>query len=66
MKSFTIEIEKGERFYIAQCLEYSNCFTQGKTIEEAISNIKEVISLIRGVKHPQLKVILKDKLVEIL
>lgn len=66
MRTFTVEIEKDEKFYIAQCVEHSNCFTQGKTIEEAIRNIKEVIELILNIKHPKLNVILKDSLVNAL
>lgn len=66
MKTFTIEIEKDGKFYIAQCKEHSNCFTQGKTIEETIHNIKEVLELMLEIRHPRIKVILKDKLVNIL
>lgn len=66
MKIFTIEIEKDEKFYVAQCLEHSNCFTQGKTIEKTIHNIKEVLQLILNIKHPKLNVILKDALVDVL
>ena len=47
-------------------MEHSNCFTQGRTIEEAIHNIKEVIELILNIKHPKLNVILKDALVDVL
>ena len=66
MRTFTVELEKDEKFYIAQCIEYSNCFTQGKTIKETIHNIKEVIELILTVKHPKLNIILKDSLVNAL
>jgi len=66
MKVFTIDIEKGEKFYIAQCREHTNCFTQGKTIEEAIHNIKEVIWLILDVKEPELNVVLKKELINTL
>ncbi|HHT9123762.1 MAG TPA: type II toxin-antitoxin system HicB family antitoxin [Candidatus Wunengus sp. YC63] len=66
MKTFTIEIEKDGKFYIAQCREHSNCFTQGKTIEETIHNIKEVLELMLEIRHPRIKVILKDTLVNIL
>ena len=45
MKTFTIEIEKDGKFYIAQCREHSNCFTQGKTIEESLFNLKEATEL---------------------
>ena len=65
-KTFTIEIEKDGKFYIAQCREHSNCFTQGKTIEETIRNIKEVIALILEVKTPELNVILKKELINTL
>ncbi len=63
MQVFTIEIEKDENFYIAQCKEHSNCFTQGKTIEETIHNIKEVIELIIEIKKPKLNVLLKEELI---
>ncbi|ODS31018.1 MAG: hypothetical protein SCARUB_03872 [Candidatus Scalindua rubra] len=63
MQVLTIEIEKDEDFFVAQCREHSNCFTQGKTIEEAIHNIKEVIELILEIKKPKLNVILKDELI---
>lgn len=65
-ETFTIEIEKDGKFYVAQCREHSNCFTQGKTIEEAIHNIKEVIELILEVKTPKLDVFLKEELVNTL
>lgn len=55
MKTFTVEIKKDDKFYIAQCIEQSNCFAQGKTIEETIHNIKEVIELILEIKNPKLK-----------
>ncbi|GJQ48394.1 MAG: type II toxin-antitoxin system HicB family antitoxin [Candidatus Kuenenia stuttgartiensis] len=66
MQTFTVTIAKGEKFYIAQCKEHSNCFTQGKTIEEAIHNIKEVIELILEIKKPKIKVVLKEDLVNAL
>ena len=65
-KTFTIEIEKDGKFYIAQCREHSNCFTQGRIIEETIRNIKEVIALILEVKTPELNVILKKELINTL
>ena len=66
MHTFTIEIEKDENFYVVQCIEHSSCFTQGETIEKAIHNIKEVIELILNVKHPKLKIVLKDELINAL
>ena len=39
-------VEKDEDgFYIVECPLFSGCFTQGKTLDEALLNIKEVIDL---------------------
>ena len=37
-------ITKGEKWYVAQCLEI-NVVTQGKTLEEAKANLKEAAEL---------------------
>ncbi|MFH1546123.1 MAG: type II toxin-antitoxin system HicB family antitoxin [Patescibacteria group bacterium] len=40
-------VEKGEDgFYVAECPLFSGCYTQGKTITEALQNIREVIDLV--------------------
>ncbi len=40
-------IEKDEDgFYVVECPVLEGCFTQGKTIDEALGNIREVIELI--------------------
>jgi len=52
-------IEKGEDgFYVVECPVLEGCYTQGKTIDEAIQNIREVIELILEEKENQ--EILKD------
>ena len=41
-----IIIEKDEdNFYVVECPVFSGCYTQGRTIDEALKNIKEVIDL---------------------
>ena len=40
----TIIIRREEEWYVATCLE-NNIASQGKTIDEAIENLKEAISL---------------------
>ncbi len=41
-----ILIEKDEDgFYVVECPIFSGCYTQGKTIDEALKNIREVIKL---------------------
>jgi predicted RNase H-like HicB family nuclease len=42
---FSVIIEKDEDGYFASCNELQGCYTQGKTYEEAMENIKDAISL---------------------
>ncbi|HCC60144.1 MAG: hypothetical protein A2402_01875 [Candidatus Staskawiczbacteria bacterium RIFOXYC1_FULL_37_43] len=45
-KKFPIIVEKDEGgFYIVECPVFRGCYTQGKTIDEALRNIREVIAL---------------------
>lgn len=47
-------IEKGkDGFYIVECPLFEGCYTQGKTIDEAIENIREVIDMILEEKEAQ-------------
>lgn len=47
-------IEKDEAgFYVAECPVFSGCYTQGKTLDEALENIKEVIDLVLEEKENQ-------------
>lgn len=42
-----IIVEKGEDgMYVVECPLFDGCYTQGKTIDEALKNIREVIDLI--------------------
>jgi len=41
-----ILIEKDEdNIYVVECPVFSGCYSQGKTLDEAIKNIREVIGL---------------------
>lgn len=43
---FPVVIEKDEDgFFVADCPDLAGCHTQGRTIEEAISNIRDAIKL---------------------
>ena len=45
MKNFiNIHIYKGEKYYVAECIDLP-IVTQGKTLDELVSNLKEAISL---------------------
>lgn len=47
-------VEKDEDdFYIVECPLLEGCYTQGKTIDEALRNIKEVIELVIEEKRNQ-------------
>jgi len=43
---FTVIIEKDEDgYYVAEVPDLKGCYTQGKTVEEAMRNIREVIEI---------------------
>ena len=43
---FPVVIEQDENgFFVADCPDLAGCHTQGKTLEEAISNIRDAIKL---------------------
>lgn len=53
-KKLPIFIEKDEDgFYVVECPVFSGCFTQGKTIDEALVNIREVIEICLEEKENQ-------------
>ncbi len=46
-KDLPILVERGrDGFYVVECPVLEGCYSQGKTINEALRNIREVISLI--------------------
>ena len=40
-----VELDE-DGFYVAECPLFSGCYSQGKTIDEALKNIQEVIDLV--------------------
>ena len=42
---FAVVVEKDKQGYFAYCPELQGCYTQGKTFEEVIENIKDAIKL---------------------
>ena len=58
-RKLPLVIEKdSDGFYVAECPVFEGCYSQGATIDEAVKNIREVISLILEEKDEQK--ILKD------
>lgn len=53
-KQLPLIVEKGEDgFYVVECPLFEGCYSQGRTLDEAISNIREVVSLILEEKESQ-------------
>jgi predicted RNase H-like HicB family nuclease len=53
-KKLPIIVEKDvDGFYVVECPVFRGCFTQGKTIDEALINIREVIELCLEEKENQ-------------
>ena len=49
-----ILVEKDEDgFYVVECPVFEGCYSQGKTLDEAMGNIREVIELIAEEKENQ-------------
>ena len=65
MKTFTVAIEKDEEtgLYVAQCLEIPQAVSQGKTEDEALKNVKEVIEL--ALEYLEERIAKGKKLVEV-
>jgi predicted RNase H-like HicB family nuclease len=42
---FNIVIMKENPFYVAKCIDNNNITSQGKTMDEAIANLKEALEL---------------------
>jgi len=51
--AFQVIVEQDEAgYYVAECPALRACYTQGKTYEEEIANIKDVIALcLEGDRH---------------
>ncbi len=53
-RQFPIVVEKDEGdFYVVECPLFRGCYSQGKTLDQAIKNIKEVILLCLEEKENQ-------------
>ena len=46
-KQLPLIVQKGEDgYYVVECPVLDGCYTQGKTLDEALKNIREVIDLV--------------------
>ncbi len=45
IQNFSVVIEQDKQGFVAECLDLQGCYTQGKTYEEVVKNIKDAIKL---------------------
>ena len=45
IQNFSVVIERDKKGFVAECLDLQGCYTQGKTYEEVVKNIKDAIKL---------------------
>ncbi|OGI72654.1 hypothetical protein A3J61_01280 [Candidatus Nomurabacteria bacterium RIFCSPHIGHO2_02_FULL_38_15] len=45
IQNFSVIIEQDKDGFVAECLDLQGCYTQGKTYEEVVKNIKDAIKL---------------------
>jgi predicted RNase H-like HicB family nuclease len=45
IQNFSVVIEHDADGFVAECLDLQGCYTQGKTYEEVVKNIKDAIKL---------------------
>ena len=45
IQNFSVIIEQDKSGFVAECLDLQGCYTQGKTYEEVLKNIKDAIKL---------------------
>ena len=45
VQNFSVVIEQDKKGFVAECLDLQGCYTQGKTYEEVVRNIKDAIKL---------------------
>ena len=50
IQNFSVIIEQDRKGFVAECLDLQGCYTQGKTYEEVVKNIKDAIKLHKGSK----------------
>lgn len=51
-RQFPIVVERDEDgFYVAECPLFQGCYSQGKTLDECLKNIREVIHLCLQEQH---------------
>ncbi len=62
MTVYHVSVQKDEGWYVAEALEDPSIFTQGRTLDEIIANIREVAELRRGRRDVHVELIVPASL----
>jgi len=62
MKVLHVKVEQDEGWFIAQGLEEPGVITQGKTLDEILANVREVIELMFDKKNVEIELLLGPEL----
>lgn len=66
LRQFSVFVEQGkDKLYSAFCPSLQGCYAQGKTLEEALKNIREVIELHIEDREKTKEIIPEKKLVSL-
>jgi predicted RNase H-like HicB family nuclease len=62
MKVLHVQVEQNSGWFIAQGLEEPGVITQGRTLDEIVSNVREVVELMFDQKNVEIELLLPSKL----
>lgn len=62
MKVYHVIVEKDGPWYCARAMEDPAVFTQGRSLDEIIANIREVAELMHGEKQVQIELVVPPRL----
>ena len=62
MKVLHVKVEQDDGWFIAQGLEEPGVITQGKTLDEIVANVREVVELMFDQKQVTIELLLDSKL----
>ena len=57
MKVYHVIVEREDDWFVARALEDSGVFTQGRSFDEIVANIREVADLLHGHKDVQIELV---------
>jgi predicted RNase H-like HicB family nuclease len=62
MKILHVKVEQDEGWFIAQGLEEPGVITQGRTLDEIVANVREVVELMFDQKNIEIELLLRSRL----